>query len=123
MKYNMKLIEIPYGSEVVRASVPDDSVVFDGIMPKIPSIADLEAAVLEKIDNPSGCKPLKEIVSKSDRILILIEDNTRQTPVKRILPVLISYLENNDFIRFFAKKKSRVHFLYSTLQKILLYFS
>ncbi|SDD62349.1 nickel-dependent lactate racemase [Sporomusa acidovorans] len=96
MKRNRRSIAIPYGNEAARASVPADLVVFDGIMPKIPSIVDLETAVLEKLDNPRGCKPLKAMVSKADRILILIEDNTRQTPVKRILPVLISYLKNNE---------------------------
>ncbi|MEL7633771.1 nickel-dependent lactate racemase [Sporomusa sphaeroides] len=95
MKCQMKLIEVPYGNETVRASVSADSVIFNGTMPECSPLADLEAVVLARLDCPTGCKPLKELVSQSDKIMILVEDNTRQTPVKRILPVLINYLEQH----------------------------
>ena len=94
MNCHMKSIEVPYGIDPAKAIVPMESVVFEGIMPQYPSLDDFENAVLDKLNHPIGCRPLREIVSASDKILILVEDNTRQTPVKRILPLLITYLEN-----------------------------
>ncbi|MCG8515096.1 MAG: nickel-dependent lactate racemase [Halanaerobiales bacterium] len=41
---------------------------------------------------PIGALPLKEMVSKKAQILILVDDNTRITPTKLILPVVLEEL-------------------------------
>jgi lactate racemase len=85
-------IEIPFGENRACADVSPERIVFDGKMKTHASLEDFETLLLQKLDNPIGAPPLKELVRPDDRVLILIDDNTRATPVRRILPVLIDYL-------------------------------
>ncbi|SHI91189.1 Nickel-dependent lactate racemase [Dethiosulfatibacter aminovorans DSM 17477] len=88
-------IYVPYGKTIQEASIPEGSLLFNGKMGQFPGIENLEEAILEGLNNPIGCLPLKDQIQEDDRILILIEDNTRTTPVDRILPVLVDYLVEN----------------------------
>ncbi|SHI80442.1 Nickel-dependent lactate racemase [Dethiosulfatibacter aminovorans DSM 17477] len=91
-----KKISLKYGNEEITADIPEKNIIFEGDMKYISPISDFEKTLIEKLDNPTGCKRLKEMVSPDHKILILIEDNTRDTPVYKILPVLIGYLTNVD---------------------------
>lgn len=51
--------------------------------------SDRIAAALE---NPRGCRPLSQEVKASDRVLILIDDKSRSTPVRDILPLVLGEL-------------------------------
>lgn len=88
----MQKISLPYGNEQLEVEVPD-RIVFDGDMTYIPPAADFDKLLLERIKNPFGCAPLDALISRDDKVLILIEDNTRNTPLKKILPVLVDYIE------------------------------
>ena len=44
------------------------------------------------LDKPIGSPPLKECVSFSDRIAILIEDQTRASPKRKVLKTLLQGL-------------------------------
>jgi len=48
--------------------------------------------ILKRIRNPIGCPPLKDCVKGKKEILIVTDDNTRQTPLKKILPYVIDEL-------------------------------
>lgn len=85
-------VTVPYGAIRLKASIPASSLLFEGDMKQFYPLKDFEGALLEKLDSPIGCKALGEQVKSGDKILILIDDNTRITPVNRILPVLIDYL-------------------------------
>ncbi len=88
----MKTISLPYGDETLEVEVPD-RIIFDGTMEYIQPAANFEKLLLERVQKPTGCGPLDQLVSRNDKVLILIEDNTRNTPLKKILPVLVDYLE------------------------------
>jgi len=90
---SIKNIYLPYGNETLHAKVPSNRVLFERNLKYLPGLADFENTLLERLDNPVAGESLKDIVSGRGGILILIEDNTRNTPVKRILPILIDYLE------------------------------
>lgn len=45
-----------------------------------------------KLDNPDAGPALNTLLSHGQHIVILVEDNTRHTPVKEILPLLCEYL-------------------------------
>ena len=47
----------------------------------------------DAIYNPIGSVGISEAVSSSDSVLILIDDNTRKTPVHKILPLVINELQ------------------------------
>lgn len=50
--------------------------------------------ILERIRNPIGCPPLKKFAEGRKNILIITDDNTRQTPVKSILPYVVDELKS-----------------------------
>lgn len=85
-------ISIPFGESRAYAKVPRERIVFHGEMKKYEPVEGFEKLLTAKLENPIGCPPLKKQVKPGDRVLILIDDNTRPTPVERILPVLISRL-------------------------------
>ncbi|MGI6253817.1 MAG: lactate racemase domain-containing protein, partial [Aminivibrio sp.] len=45
------------------------------------------------LENPIGSPRLKEMVKKGDSALIIIDDNTRNTPAAKLLPLLFEELE------------------------------
>lgn len=49
--------------------------------------------ILACLRNPIGCPSLKRYVEGKKRILIVTDDNTRQTPLKGILPCVLGELE------------------------------
>jgi nickel-dependent lactate racemase len=89
----IKKISIPYGNDSLTAQIPEELILFSGEMASLPALPNFEDYLLQKLDRPIGCGPLKSLIASSDRVLILVEDNTRNTPVKRILPALLAYLE------------------------------
>ncbi|WP_432407236.1 nickel-dependent lactate racemase [Wukongibacter sp. M2B1] len=95
MNENKTKIIVPYGDKSLDAFIPTSSFVFEGKLKKFPSMKNFEDTLLERLDNPTGCEALKDQVKKDSKILILIDDNTRVTPVNRILPVLIKYLTDS----------------------------
>ena len=92
----LKIVSVPYGNDSLTAEIPEELILFTGEMTPLPALENLEEELRRKLDRPIGCAPLRSLISTQDRILILVEDNTRNTPVKRILPVLLEYLEKAD---------------------------
>jgi nickel-dependent lactate racemase len=89
----LKKISVPYGNETLAAEVPEGQILFTGEMTPLPALKNFEAELRQSLDRPIGCAPLRSLVARRDRVLILVEDNTRNTPVKRILPILLDYLQ------------------------------
>ena len=83
---------IPYGSAWINFAIPDKSLLFNGEMAVLPPLPDLEEAVLQSLDHPLGTPPLCDLARGKRDILFLIEDSTRTTPLHRILPVVVDYL-------------------------------
>ncbi len=90
----VKYICIPYGNKELNAKVPLNQVFFEGIPKYFPGLKNFEKTLLDRLNNPTSGEPLKSLVKNKNKILILIEDNTRYTPVDKILPILIHYLED-----------------------------
>lgn len=87
------LLKVPFGLEAQEFEVSERDLLFSGSMQEVLPLKDIEKSILDQLDHPIGCPPLKEIASGKSNIVILIEDSTRNTPLKKILPVLLSYLE------------------------------
>ena len=85
-------IAIPYGSSSLEADVPGERVLFMGELEELPAIDDFEGTLLARLKQPTDGRPLSEIAEGRAKALVLVEDNTRQTPVDRILPVLFDHL-------------------------------
>lgn len=50
--------------------------------------------IRKAIQNPIGMQPLNQLVDKSQNVLIVTDDNTRHTPLKRILPIVLGELKD-----------------------------
>lgn len=89
----MKTIQLPYGSETRAINLPDENLAWvDGPKNAAP-VADLAAAIRQAIREPIGSPSLKELVDQhGTRTVILIDDGTRSTPQKMILPILLDEL-------------------------------
>ena len=64
-----------------------------------PGLADEGAALLQAVEAPIGCPPLKASLKPGARICILFTDITRATPNHRLIPWLLRYLESQGVQR------------------------
>ncbi len=55
-----------------------------------------ERALRERIRNPIGTPPLREMARGAKRVLIATDDNTRHTPLHRVLPFILEELAEAD---------------------------
>ena len=92
-------ISIPYGRDLLKAQLPVERLLFAGEMERLPALANFEESLRKALDRPVGCEPLRNLVESRVKLLILVEDNTRNTPVDQILPVLLSYLQEAGVAR------------------------
>ncbi len=85
-------VQIPYANTTLAANLPARNYAFTGNLPVVESVADWQQKLISVLDSPTGSPPLASMVRADDKILILVEDNTRHTPVREILPLLFAYL-------------------------------
>jgi nickel-dependent lactate racemase len=89
----MKKITLPYGHEQRVIEIPEDNLAWIEGPRHAPRIPDIPAAVRHAIRNPIGSPTLAELVARhGKRTLILIDDSTRSTPQKLIIPILLDEL-------------------------------
>lgn len=87
-------LDFPYpGYEgIAPVDVPDDRVL--GVWgPRILEPGDEDAVVREGLAAPIGTLPLRALLGREDRVLILVDDMTRGTPVPRLLHHIVAELE------------------------------
>jgi len=86
-------ITLPYGRESRTIEIPVPNLAWIEGPRHVPAIADLARAVREAIRNPIGASTLPELVARNGkRTLLLVDDSTRKTPQKTILPVVLDEL-------------------------------
>jgi lactate racemase len=88
------IIEFPYKHyEKISPAIVPDANLMGVYSPRSVGQTDEEKILSRAISQPIGCEPLSAMVKKNDRVLILIDDYTRGTPVKKVLPHVLSELE------------------------------
>jgi nickel-dependent lactate racemase len=85
-------IEYPYYSWAPPIEVPDGQ--FIGIVePRaVPPVVDESRLIIQALANPIGTPPLSELLEGIRRVVILTDDNTRQTPTRLVLPLVLDEL-------------------------------
>lgn len=92
MAMNEVQLRITYGSEDLWFRVPEKNFCYY-VEPRVVSCMENESeGLLFALQHPIGSPPLAEIIKPGMKILIITDDNTRPTPKKRILPILIEEL-------------------------------
>ena len=89
---NMPRLAIPYVNRVLDVEVPDHNLVFDESPRNVPPAPDFDGALRDALSHPIGSPPLGDLVKAGQKVIIISDDNTRLTPTKRIIPVLLDTL-------------------------------
>ena len=88
----MKVV-LSYGKTGLPVEVPDDNVTI--VRPVFVSrLDDEQGAIVEALNCPSGCKPLRDMVQPSDTVAVAFCDATRPVPNKVILPIILDEMES-----------------------------
>ena len=85
-------IKLPWLTGEISVNIPDKNLA-EVLSPNhcLP-LADLDKAAGEALASPIGLDSIERWVKKGQKVLIVSDDNTRMTPVHRLLPPLISRL-------------------------------
>lgn len=89
----LKKVSIPYGHETKVLEIPEANLVWVKGPKYVPPVKDLSQAVRAAIDSPIGTPNLKELVAQhGTKTMIMVDDGTRNTPQKLIIPILLEEL-------------------------------
>jgi nickel-dependent lactate racemase len=88
----MITVELAYGKTGLNIELPDENLtVIEPVY--VPGLADERAALVEAMRNPINSRPLHELVSPDQSVVIVFCDITRPMPNDRVLPVVLAELE------------------------------
>lgn len=86
-------IDIPYGENSKSLDLPESRLSWTISPKEVAGVPDEEAEIIRAIRTPSGAPTLAELVAQKGReTVILVDDQTRATPQKRLLPLLLNEL-------------------------------
>lgn len=85
--------KIPYDDDWITVDVPASATLRIVDLNQVGGVADETAEIERALDNPVGHGGL-ETLAKGKRTVVVIDDNTRPTPVNKILPVLLDRLNH-----------------------------
>lgn len=88
----MAEIFMPFDGKMVGVNIPDGNLAEVLTPGETKTIRDLDGAMERALDNPINQAPLEEMVKPSDRVVLISDDNTRLTPVHRMIPPLLDRL-------------------------------
>jgi nickel-dependent lactate racemase len=85
-------ITLPYGKEQISFSLPSSNLAGIYAPRQIPGCADPIEEIKTALDHPLDTPPVEDLVQPTDRVVVIIDDYTRPTPVSMILPALAQRL-------------------------------
>lgn len=93
------LIEIPYGKEMRTIDIPEEKII--GVINPLPGdeIKDLNREVESSLSEPIGSPPLTKLIKPGAKIVIIVDDNTRPTPTRKLLEPILKVLAESGVLR------------------------
>ena len=87
-------LQMPWGNEFVSITLPEKWRVQGILEPSsLPPAADPCEEVLRALANPIGAPRLRDLARAGMRVVIVIDDSSRPTPVGQILPAVVAELQ------------------------------
>ncbi len=86
------LVKFPWMGGEISVNIPDENLAEVLSPNKYPPLSDFSGAADAALSAPIGLGPIKEWAGPGKKILIVSDDNTRLTPVDKILPHLMRRL-------------------------------
>ena len=88
----MARVSFPFGGEPYSFEIESENLI-EVLSPKpCKPLANLDYAIEQALDSPIGMKRLEDLLTSSDRVVIVSDDITRLTPSDRILPPMLKRL-------------------------------
>ncbi len=88
------IIPMNYGNEIVELDIPEENICFNLKRNSFTSELTESEELKRAMENPIASKRLKEIVNKDSIVAIMVDDRTRKTPQKRMLPFVLKELND-----------------------------
>jgi nickel-dependent lactate racemase len=88
------MIPIRFGDRIIELDIPEENICFNLKRNKFNAEYSEEEEIKRALENPVGSKKLKEIVEKDSTVVIMVDDRTRKTPQKLILPFVLNELNS-----------------------------
>jgi len=86
-------ISLPYGDSTTDVHLPRQNLLAIVSPREVGQTADVATQVRRALRDPAGTAPFVTALKGGERLLLLVDDNTRPTPVDQILPTLLEELE------------------------------
>lgn len=90
-------LDVPYGSDRLKAEVDKERLSLQVDIPKIRALTsqqEVEDAVWKAMTNPVDALPFDKMVGKGSKVIILVDNFARATPAYSILPPILRFLES-----------------------------
>ena len=85
-------VKLPWLTGEISVSIPDENLAEVLSPNQYPPVADLEAAIEAALAEPIGQGGIESLVKPGHKVLLVSDDNTRLTPVDKLLPPLVDQL-------------------------------
>lgn len=87
------VIRIPWGKETIDLSLPESWRIVATLEPSsMPAASDADAEIERGLNEPVQSPRLSELAKPGQRIVIVIDDSSRPTPVSKVLPHVLKEL-------------------------------
>jgi nickel-dependent lactate racemase len=87
-------LQIPYIDRLLDVEIPERNVIFNGAPRDAEPTSDFSNTISQALSKTIGSPPLKEMVHSGMKTIIISDDNTRPTPTKQIIPILLDFLNS-----------------------------
>ncbi|MDI7275383.1 MAG: nickel-dependent lactate racemase [Anaerolineae bacterium] len=84
--------QIHHAEEETSLHVPVENLAFDVGPCHAPALPDPGASLHRALAHPIGAPPLSELVRPGQKVVLIVDDNTRLTPTRQIVPVVLDAL-------------------------------
>lgn len=85
--------QFPYGNSVLTARIPSRNISLVLKRRHAKGLPNDTKALVEALRSPMHCPPLSDCVSKNDKVVVIVTDNTRACPDDRLVPPILAELE------------------------------
>ena len=87
-------VQMHYGKSMIDIEVPEDRVVGVADLNRVEGVENEGAEIERALDNPIGHGDFSSWKKKEKRTVVVVDDNTRPTPVHKVLPILLNRLND-----------------------------
>jgi nickel-dependent lactate racemase len=88
-------VTLKYGHGTQTATIPDENYIGElNVTTDLPGAEDPYGEVMRSLRDPIGCPPMAEMVRGAKTVAIVVNDHTRKTPTRQILPPVLDELNN-----------------------------